>query len=210
MLPSPRSYQCLIPMLAQALALAFMNILWSKIRNVNFTFSPYTCYVKTTVQACCGLRLLQSMQLTLYHAEKTVRTWIFLWACMTLSTTPCTPCLLFSSLLILYESLLSPSAFFILLSFYIHMRDFEYLNKNLEVTMEEHSGYLSFWEWFNSLNRSVSTRICFSTKNTNQHFKFLLPVFWHFLQWNVNRWSQGSQWTCSFLSISKFTSNQTK
>lgn len=59
-------------MLAQALALAFMNRLWSKIRNVNFTFSPYTCYVKTAVQACCGLWLLQSMQLTLYQEEKRV------------------------------------------------------------------------------------------------------------------------------------------
>lgn len=114
--------------------------------------------------------------------------------------------LLYSS----YESLLSPSTFFILLSFHIHVHDFEYLDKSLEVTMGEHSGYLSFWEWFNSLDRSISTCICFSTENTNQHFKFLLPIFWHFLQWNVNLWSQGSLWTCPFLSISKFTSNQTK
>lgn len=59
-------------MLAQALALAFMNRLWSKIRNVNFTFSQYTCYVKTAVQGYCGLWLLQSMQLTLYHEGKRV------------------------------------------------------------------------------------------------------------------------------------------
>lgn len=198
-------------MLAQALALAFMNRLWSKIRNINFTCSPYTCYVKITVQACCGLWLLQSMQRTLYREEKRV-TWghghscefVRLW--MQLPVCPAFSFLLYSP----YESLLSPSAFSILLSFHIHMHDFEYLDNNLEVTMRDHSGYLSFWFWFNSLNRNISICICFPTKNTNQHFKFLWPVYWHFRQRNVNLWSQGSLGTCPFLSVSKFTSNLTK
>lgn len=94
-----------------------------------------------------------------------------------------------------------PSTFSILLSFHAHMHDFKFLYNNLEVTMREHSGYLSFWDWFNSLNRSISTCICFPTKNTNQHFKFLWPVYWHFLQRNVNLWSQGSLGTCPFLSV---------
>lgn len=162
------SYKRLIQMLAQALALASMNRLWSKIRNVNFTCSPYTCYVKTTVQACCGLWLLQSMQRTLYREEKRVtwghghscefgRLWVQLPVC------PAFFFLLYSP----QESLSPPATFSTLLSFHAHMHDFKFLYNNLEVTMREHSGYLSFWDWFNSLNRSISTCICFPTKNTN-------------------------------------------